>query len=83
MPYIITNERGVCFRTALGESLCGSLLCYPLLIWIEILNPSVLFRKRGVIMNRFVLSPDFTIEDPLFQSLLTEQFQGSLPMPSA
>lgn len=34
-------------------------------------------------MNRFVLSPDFTIEDPLLQSLLTEQFQGSLPMPSA
>ena len=25
--YIIAIERGVCFRTALGESLCGSLLC--------------------------------------------------------
>lgn len=23
--YIISDERGVCFRTALGESLCGSL----------------------------------------------------------
>lgn len=27
LMYSIVNERGVCFRTALGESLCGSLLC--------------------------------------------------------
>lgn len=46
MLYIIINERGVCFRTALGESLCGSLLCYPLLKWIKILNPSVLLESE-------------------------------------
>jgi len=33
------------------------------LLLIEILNPSLLFRKRGVITSKPVLIPDFTIED--------------------
>ena len=38
--YTIVIERGVCFRTALGESLCGSLLCCSLLIFLYYIHPT-------------------------------------------